>query len=525
MKKYSVVILLLIVNLFTFNNPVLSQGLSSQQIDSLVDASFKAMPDQAGIAIAVIKDGKIIHSKGYGVTSIETKSKVDENTLFAIASNSKAFTAATLAILVDEGKLAWSDKVIDYIPEFKMYNPYVTADFTIIDLLTHRSGLGLGAGDLLIFPGSPDITISDILNSFQHQKQVSSFRTKFDYDNLLYIVAGEVVKRVSGMEWTEFVESRIMKPLGMNRSAAAYARIPDRKNIATPHSSETGTLKTISADDNYELIAPAGGIYTSVKDLSSWVLMQLNKGKYGFELKNQIFSETRQNEMWYPYTNLNFRVYPDKNSGNHFQGYGLGWFISDMKGYIVLHHTGGLAGMLSQVTLIPELNAGVIVLTNSLPGGMSYSTLSGSIVDALTGNKTRDRIGEMKIRLEKIQSNADSVLTAVWNTSKNPNEAGIDVNNFTGIYEDPWFGKVEIFRNGEDLYMKSLRSPLLTGKMLFYKATTFAVKWDYSDMNCDAFATFNLNPEGKAIEIKMAGISPNIDFSFDFQDLHLKRVE
>lgn len=327
------------------------------------------------------------------------------------------------------------------------------------------------------------------------------------------------------MEWTEFVESRIMKPLGMNRSAAAYARIPDRKNIAKPHSSETGTLKTISADDNYELIAPAGGIYTSIKDLSSWVLMQLNNGKYGNELKNQIISEERQNEMWFPYTNMNFRVYPDKNSGNHFQGYGLGWFISDMRGYIVIHHTGGLAGMLSQVTLIPELNAGVIVLTNSLPGGMSYSTLSGSIVDALTGNKTRDRIGEMKIRLEKIQSNADSVLTAVWNTSKNPFEAGIDVNNFTGIYEDPWFGKVEIFRKGEDLYMKSLRSPLLTGKMLFYKATTFAVKWDYSDMNCDAFATFNLNPEGKAIEIKMAGISPNIDFSFDFQDLHLKRVE
>ena len=228
--------------------------------------------------------------------------------------------------------------------------------------------------------------------------------------------------------------------------------------------------------------------------------------------------------MWYPYTNLNFRVLPDKNSGNYFQGYGLGWFISDTKGYIIIHHTGGLAGMLSQVTLIPELNAGIIVLTNSLPGGMSYSTISGSIVDAFTGIATRDRIGEMKTRLEKMQSNADSVLTAVWNTSKNPFEAGIDVINFIGIYEDPWFGKVEVFKKGEDLYMKALRSPLLTGKMLFYKATTFAVKWDYSDMNCDAFATFNLNPEGKAIEIKMAGISPNIDFSFDFQDLHLKRV-
>src|SRR6185436_10432292 len=169
--------------------------------------------------------------KGYGVTSVQTKEKVDENTLFAIASNSKAFTTTALAMLVDEGKLKWQDKVVDHIPEFKMYDPYVTANFNIQDLLTHRSGLGLGAGDLMFFPDGSDHGINDIVSSFQYMKPVSAFRTKFDYDNLLYMVAGEIVKRKSGMNWSEFVEKRIMAPLNMKRSAGLYNRLKDAKNV------------------------------------------------------------------------------------------------------------------------------------------------------------------------------------------------------------------------------------------------------------------------------------------------------
>ena len=213
MKKFTT----LLVSIFFLGNLAYSQALTSKQIDSLVNKTMEVMP-LAGIAVAVVKDGKVIHSKGYGVTSIKTKEKVDENTLFAIASNSKSFTTAALAILVDEGKLSWQDKVVDYIPEFKMYDPYVTANFNIQDLLTHRSGMGLGAGDLMFFPDGSNFTIKDILKSFQYQKPVSAFRTKFDYDNLLYLVAGEVIARVSGMSWAEFVEKKIMKPLGMSRS-------------------------------------------------------------------------------------------------------------------------------------------------------------------------------------------------------------------------------------------------------------------------------------------------------------------
>ncbi|HLY70238.1 MAG TPA: serine hydrolase domain-containing protein, partial [Puia sp.] len=170
---------------------VFAQPLTSSEIDKLVARSLKAF-DVPGIAVAVIKDGKVIHSKGYGVRSLNTMQPVDENTLFGIASNSKAFTAAALGILVDEGKIKWDDKVRNYIPEFRLYVPWVTEEFTIRDLLTHRSGMGLGAGDLMFFPDSSDFTLKDILHNLQFLKPVSSFRTKYDYDNNLYIVAGEV---------------------------------------------------------------------------------------------------------------------------------------------------------------------------------------------------------------------------------------------------------------------------------------------------------------------------------------------
>lgn len=194
-----------------------SQPLKTADIDRLVIRTMETF-NVPGIAVAVIKDDNVVHMKGYGVSSIITGKKTDENTLFAIASNSKAFTAATLGILVDEGKIRWETRVTDIIPEFRLYNSYVTEDFNIKDLLTHRSGLGLGAGDLMLWPDSSLFTREEIIHNLRYLKQVSPFRTKYDYDNLLYIVAGEIVARISGQSWEQFVEQRIMKPLGMDRS-------------------------------------------------------------------------------------------------------------------------------------------------------------------------------------------------------------------------------------------------------------------------------------------------------------------
>src|SRR5436305_1064616 len=228
--SFKIKFIALLLILFSVITTTRAQVITPDSIDRLVERTLKTF-DVPGIAVAIVKDDKIVYEKGYGVRSLNTKKKVDENTLFGIASNSKAFTVAAIGILSDEGKLKLDDKVTDYIPEFKMYDPWVTSEFTIRDLLTHRSGLGLGAGDLMDFPDSTDFTMKDVIHNLRYFKPVSSFRSKFDYDNQLYKVAGEVIARVSGMSWEEFIETRIMKPLGMDHSSAAYQRIKDYSNV------------------------------------------------------------------------------------------------------------------------------------------------------------------------------------------------------------------------------------------------------------------------------------------------------
>jgi CubicO group peptidase (beta-lactamase class C family) len=502
-----------------------SQGLSSSQIDSLVYEAMSISPS-AGVAVVVVKDDKIVHLKGYGVTSIETKEKVNENTLFAIASNSKAFTTAALAMLVDAGKLNWNDKVIQHIPEFKMYDAYVTENFNIQDLLTHRSGLGLGAGDLMFFPDGSDFTIKDVLNSFQYQEPVSAFRTEYDYDNLLYVVAGEVVARVSGMNWAEFVETKIMKPIGMERSAGVYQRLKDKSNTAFPHSTENGKLKQLETyTKSDESLGAAGGIYASVNDLSNWLFMHLNDGNYSKDGNKQLISEENHAELWKAHTNIAFNAQPSSPYKTHFEAYGLGWFLSDKKGYVVVDHGGALLGMLSKTILIPELNVGIIVLTNTDPGGYGYYTIAQEIMEAYLGTDANDWILQGKKIVGQRESQSDKVTDAVWETVAKAEAESIKPEDYIGVYKDDWFGKIEVYLNKDQLWFKSYRSPKLNGSMSFYQANTFAIKWEYQDMNCDAFAMFTLDETGKAQSIKMKGISPDIDFSFDFQDLDLQRVK
>ena len=294
--------------------------VTTQQIDSVVNYAMTKF-NVAGCAIAVVKDGEILFEKGYGVKSIATNEPVNEHTNFAIASNSKAYTTSALALLVEDGKINWDDKVKDHIPEFTMYNEYVEDNFNIIDLVTHRSGLGLGVGDLMFFPQGSNFTIDDLLASFQYFNQESPFRTKWDYDNLLYLVAGELIARKSGMTWEAFIESRIFEPLGMDNSYASLANIKDTSNLSASHSTETGEMRVIPTFK--EMInGAAGGIFSNVNDSSQWMLVQLNNGKYGDNLNQQLFTSVNHNNMWTIHTVMDVNRNPRYNS--HFAGYGLG---------------------------------------------------------------------------------------------------------------------------------------------------------------------------------------------------------
>ncbi|HSZ84618.1 MAG TPA: serine hydrolase [Puia sp.] len=499
---------------------VFAQPLTSKQIDELVARSMKAF-DVPGIAVAVIKDGKVIHSKGYGVRSLNTMQPVDENTLFGIASNSKAFTAAALGILVDEGKIKWDDKVRNYIPEFRLYVPWVTEEFTIRDLLTHRSGMGLGAGDLMFFPDSSDFTLKDILHNLQFLKPVSSFRTKYDYDNNLYIVAGEVVARVSGESWDDFVEQRIMKPLGMTHSACSFDRLKDKSDVIDGHAPVNGKVQVI-ARSSLAVGHSAGGINSSIADLSKWVILHLNDGKLNDG--KQLFSHDVHQEMWTPQT-----IIPIRNPGSyniHFGAYGFGFFIIDVKGYKEVTHTGGLEGMVTQISMIPELGLGIIVLTNQQEGG-AFSSITNQIKDAYFGIKGTDRVKEYSAGRDQQVNDEKKLLDSIWHESDEATRknAGADFSTYEGAFTDVWFGDVVISQKNGKPWFDSKRSPKLTGEMFPYKGNTFLVKWRDRSMDADAFVIFSLDENGKASGMTMKAISPLTDFSYDFQDLDFHRAK
>lgn len=502
-----------------------SGQLTSNEIDNLIEDAMEKFT-VAGVAVGIVKDGEIILAKGYGVKSVLTGEKVDEHTSFAIASNTKAFTSAALAILVEEGLLSWQDRVIDHIPEFKMYNDYVTQNFNIQDLLTHRSGLGLGAGDLQFWPNGSDFTMADLLTNFQYFEPTSAFRTKYDYDNVLYVVAGEVIKRVSGQSWENFVKQRILDPLGMENSCTLPVSMTELTNLATPHLALDGKLKTIAwhEHDPDKMNGALGAVLSNANDMCLWLLTHLNGGKYGETLDDQLFSAASQREMWKIHTSIPVR--PNSRYNPHFSGYGLGWRLSDMNGLMSVSHTGDLSGMLSKTIMIPDLQLGVVVLTNSYYGGGGlFSAVSQSIVDSYLG---LDDHGWTDRYLASYQANAGGAkveVERVWQTVEAANDDHINPVDYTGIYEDRWFGKIRIYLQDNQLWFTSLRSPALTGAMYYYNANAFAIKWEDRDLDADAFAIFSLDEEGRTEGIRMKGISPDIDFSYDFQDLDLLRVD
>ncbi|WP_314244049.1 serine hydrolase [Empedobacter tilapiae] len=508
-------ILLSTITLASFT--AFGQNISNQAIDQVTENAMKTF-DVPGMSVAVIKDGTIVHSKGYGVKSLKTGEKVQSNTNFGIASNSKAFTAAALAILVDEGKIKWDDKVITHIPEFKMYNDYVTKEFTIRDLLTHRSGLGLGAGDLMVWPDGHNFTPKDIISNIQFLKPVSDFRVKYDYDNLLYIIAGVVTERVSGQSWTDFVTKRLLEPIGMTKTAANWHLVKDKKNTIDPHVPIDGKLQVIDRYTN-TIFDAAAGIYSNVDDIAKWLQFNLDKGKVNGK---QIISEKQMNEMITPQTLQPNPTTPPYNS--LFKAYGLGWQLQDMNGKLEVSHTGGLEGIVTQTMFYPQEKLGIVILTNQ-QSGAAFRAISNTIKDFYLKNPSTDWVKTYDELMKKNVEESDIITDEVWKTveANQKNKAiKFDSKSIIGTYKDNWFGNVVIYEKKGKIVFESKRSPQLTGEISFYKDNTFAVKWYNRYFHADAFVYAEMK-DGKMTGFKMKAISPLTDFSYDFQDLDFTR--
>jgi hypothetical protein len=337
------------------------------------------------------------------------------------------------------------------------------------------------------------------------------------------------VSRVSGLSWEDFVEQRIMQPLNMNSSAAAFNRLKDKSNVIDPHAVVEGKLKTIkryhSGLDN-----AAGGIYSNLTDFSKWIVMQMNSGKYGDNLQYQLFSESRHDEMWTPQTIIPIierKRSPTQQAYNtHFNSYGLGWFISDVKGYKQLAHSGGLPGIVTFTTIVPELKLAIIVFTNQQAGEAFYS-VTNTIKDSYLGIKGNDWIKTFEASMKTKEENADKVRSEVYakiSSTRNPLEFK-SLEFITGTYTDPWFGDVEIYEQGNRTWLRSKRSLRLMGELFYYKGSTFVVKWVDRSFDADAFVMFEFDGDGTVSGMKWKAVSPLADFSFDFHDLDFKRKQ
>lgn len=473
-----------------------------------------------GLAVAVVKDGEVVLARGFGVKRAGGGDAVDADTLFGIASNSKAFTTATLAILADEGKLGWDDRVIDHLPQFRMYDPYVTREFTVRDLVTHRSGLGLGAGDLMFWPETT-FSREEIIQGLRHLKPVSSFRAKYDYDNLLYMVAGELVPATTGQSWDAFVKQRIFDPLGMGRSNTSVRAFGDDPNVVTPHVRLDGRVHPVewSGLDN---VAPAGAINSSAADMSRWLLAQLAGGEYrdAQGVTRRLFSEKQHREMWSPQTLLPAPApIPELPALRpNFATYALGWGVTDFRGHRVVGHTGAVLGNYSRVALVPDLNLGIVVLTNSQESA-AFNALTWQIVDAWLDAPAFDWVAGYQAYAERVRREAAEKVGAQAATRNARSKPSLPLAAYAGKYRDPWFGEIELKREGEGLVLRFPRSPRMVGDVEHWQYDTFAVRWRERTLEGDAYMSFDLKPDGTIRQMTMQAISPLTDFSFDYQDL------
>lgn len=507
MKK-SIFYCRLLLVLLMISSTVFGQSINEKisEIDAYAQQVMKDW-NQPGMAIAVVKDGKMVFAKGYGIQKIGGTDPVDENTVFVIASNSKAFTTAGLSILIDEGKIGgWDEKVTKYLPEFRLYDPYVTEDLTVRDLVSHRVGLGTFSGDLLWY----ETTYSDdeILKRLKYLKPTKGFRSGFGYQNLMFMAAGKIIEKVSGKTWGEFVSEKILKPIGMNRTTASIADI--KENAAFPHNESLGNGLRVLHRGNVDSAGAAAGLNSSVSDISKWIRLQLGRGE--FEGK-RIFSEKNSWEMWQPAVLLPIsKLASDANPTRHFNTYGLGWNIWNYQGKKIIGHGGGLDGMLSKTILIPEENLGFVVLTNSeYP---VYNIMQLKMLDVFVNAPKRDWNAEYQKRAEDGKKAEIEEKKKSGNSRVTGTKLSLSLKDYTGTYSGELYGDAEVTEEGGKLVLRLKPAPNFVADLEHWHYDTFRISWRPSVAYNfpSGFVTFTINKDGKPDEVKID--QPNSDFWF-----------
>lgn len=518
MKRLAAQVQLAILLLLLISASITSaQTGAPRNLDAYIER-VRTTFDVPGISLAIVKDSKVVVAKGYGVRKLGEPTPVDARTLFGIASNTKAFTATALGLLVEEGKLEWDAPVINYLPWFQLSDPYVTRELTIRDLLVHRSGLGLGAGDLLWWPPST-YNRKEIARRLRYIPLATSFRSAYAYDNVLYIIAGEVIEAVSGQSWEDFVAARILAKVGMTGSNVRHTEAGIGRNVATPHAPIDGVVRPVApfASDNTN---PAGGINSNAEDMAKWMIVQLDSGRV---TGGRLFSPQTTRQLWSPVTPIAIGEPAPELAAlrANFRGYALGFDVRDYRGKKLVTHTGGLPGYLSKVVMVPELKLGVSILTNQ-ESGMAFESIAYWILDHYLSAPTTDWVEafqKVRTRFESAIAEQDKKAVAARDTTSRP---ALPLAKYAGTYIDAWYGDVVITHENGRLGIRFAQTPSLVGDLEFWQYDTFIARWHDRELRADAYVTFALNPDGSIDQVKMRAVSEATDFSFDFHDLLLK---
>lgn len=420
--------------------------------DSLETYIGKGMQDWdvPGLAIVIVKDGKTVYSKGFGVRNLETKQPVDENTLFMIASNTKLFTGTALALLETRGKLSLNDRITKFFPGFQLYDTLSSRMVTIRDMLTHRIGTKTFQGDFTFW--NTKLDRKEIMRRMRLLKPAGQFRQDYGYCNSCFLAAGEVVPKVSGISWEQFIQDSMLTPLRMTGSSALSTGIAEKQNVATPYTtSYTGTLQKVPYD-NWNNLAPAASIVSNVKDLSHWLMMQLDSGRFEGKqvLPFSVLLKTRDVQI--VTGSRRSAVFPV-----HFRGYGLGLFASDYNGRALYWHTGGAGGMVSNVCFVPEEKLGIAILTNNDNQGF-FEALRYQVLDAYLGvpyvNRSLQQLGgfraSMKAQLQEI---------AGWKARVKGNKPPLPLSAYTGTFTNNLNGDITITTSGSGLRINFATKP------------------------------------------------------------------
>jgi CubicO group peptidase (beta-lactamase class C family) len=500
-----------------------------QDFSAYVDSARKTF-DVPGIAVAIVKDGKVVMEQGFGPREIGKPAQVDAHTLFAIASNTKAFTAAALQQLDEQGKLKMDDRVIDHLPWFRMSDPYVTHEMRIRDLLAHRSGLSLGAGDLLYWPPTSYST-REVVERLRDVPIKNGFRSGYAYDNILFAVATLVIEQASGQSYADYVRTHLFKPVGMDESLIDMTSLKPGMDVATGHAK--ADFKDLQPVPPMAWLNDpgAGGIYASVHDMAKWMSVQLAGGALPATDGNgkplRLFSEDSQHQMWSVLTPIKVGKPPIPELAPlvpNFSGYGESWFLSDYLGKKLVWHTGGWPGMVSRVTLVPELHLGVVVLTNA-ESGAAFNAVTYRVLDAYLNPQTKtDWVAAYDKAVKKAEAKSDDSYAKHLAARDKTSKPSLALAKYAGTYRDPWYGDVIVSQENGKLRLRFSKTAQLVGTMTPWQHDTFTVRWDDRSLNADAFVTFALDMDGHITEARMQPISPLTDFSFDFQDLRLAPV-